>query len=561
VILSRRIERFMVFANKTLGEALPVYEAIIIGSGYGGGVAASRLARMGLRLAVLEQGRLWRPGDFPITTKARRKATRLTGRAPKLGDPAGLYYLSVGKGLTVFGASGLGGGSLINAGVVLRPDLGRLCRAGWPNAVVSDGLLLKGLARAEAMLGVAPVPSPERFAKFAGMLRAAKASGRAVQLPPMTISHSPGPNVAGVMQYACRYCGDCWSGCNVGAKNTVGITYIADAVDHGATVLCESRAQLISKTENGWEIVVQDLSKASASRRIEAPIVVLAAGSLGTTELLLRAQQRGLKLSAKLGENFSANGDDFVFASNLDEPVNAVATGFPSQAPRGSAPVGPHSMALIDLGDENGPVWVHDGTMLTVMAAFAPLRELLQLKVGEALRLLREGIYGDELSRSQILYVVAHDDASGRLRLQNDHVVVDWPSYSDAPARLRAEQRVKAMIESMGGVFNANPFSMTAFGGNRIIAHPLGGCAMAETVEHGVVAPDGRVFDPTHGPKGVHDGLYVCDGAAVPSAIGVSPLLTITGLAERAMILLAEQLHRKLDVNAAPSRPMRDAAM
>ena len=253
----------MVFATKTVGEAMPVYDAVVIGSGYGGGVAASRLARMGLRLAVLEQGRLWRPGDFPTTAKARRKATRLTGRAPKLGDPAGLYYLSVGKGLTVFGASGLGGGSLINAGVVLRPDLGRLRKAGWPDAVVSDGLLLKGLARAEAMLGVAPVPGPERFAKFAGMRRAAEASGRSVQLPSMTISHSPGPNVAGVMQYACRYCGDCWSGCNVGAKNTVGITYIADAVDHGATVFCESRAQSISKTESGWEIVVQDLSKAA----------------------------------------------------------------------------------------------------------------------------------------------------------------------------------------------------------------------------------------------------------------------------------------------------------
>ena len=304
----------MVFATKTVGEAMPVYDAVVIGSGYGGGVAASRLARMGLRLAVLEQGRHWRPGDFPTTAKARRKATRLTGRAPKLGDPAGLYYLSVGKGLTVFGASGLGGGSLINAGVVLRPDLGRLRKAGWPDAVVSDGLLLKGLARAEAMLGVAPVPGPERFAKFAGMRRAAEASGRSVQLPSMTISHSPGPNAAGVMQYACRHCGDCWSGCNVGAKNTVGITYIADAVDHGATVLCESRAQSISKTESGWEIVVQDLSKAGASRRIEAPIVVLAAGTLGTNELLLRAQQRGLELSAKLGEKFSANGDDLVFA-------------------------------------------------------------------------------------------------------------------------------------------------------------------------------------------------------------------------------------------------------
>ena len=140
-------------------------------------------------------------------------------------------------------------------------------------------------------------------------------------------------------------------------------------------------------------------------------------------------------------------------------------------------------MALIDLGDEHGPLWVHDGTMLTMMAALAPLENLLKLKIGNAFRLLKEGIYGDELSRSQILYVVAHDDASGRLRLQKDHVVVDWPGYSDAPERVRAEQKVKAMIESMGGVFHGNPFAMTAFGGNRIIAHPLGGCAMGETVE------------------------------------------------------------------------------
>jgi cholesterol oxidase len=551
----------MVFAPKTVGEAMPAYDAIVIGSGYGGGVAASRLARMGLRLAVLEQGRLWRPGDFPITAKARRKEIRLTGRAWKLGDPAGLYYLSVGKGLTVFGASGLGGCSLINAGVVLRPDLGRLRKAGWPGAVVSDGLLLKGLARAEAMLGVAPVPSPERFAKYAGMRKAAEASGRSVQSPPMTISHSPGPNAAGVMQYACRHCGDCWSGCNVGAKNTVGITYITDAVDHGAAVFCESRAQSISKTESGWEIVVQDLSKSGTSRRIAAPIVVLAAGTMGTNELLLRAQQRGLELSAKLGENFSANGDDLAFADKLAEPVNAIATGFPPQAPRGTAPVGPHSMALIDLGDEHGPLWVHDGTMMALMASLAPLENLLKLKIWNALRILKEGIYGDEMSRSQILYIVAHDDASGRLRLQNDHVVVDWPGYSEAPERVRAERKVKAMVESMGGVFVGNPFAMTAFGGNRIIAHPLGGCAMGETVEQGVVAPDGRVFDPTKGPKGVHDGLYVCDGAAVPSAIGVSPLLTITALAERAMMLAAEQLHRKLDVDATPPRPLRDAAM
>jgi cholesterol oxidase len=537
------------------------YDAIVVGSGYGGGVAASRLARMGLRVAVLEQGRHWRPGDFPTTVKARRKTTRLTGRAPKVGDPAGLYYLSVGKGLTVFGASGLGGGSLINAGVVLRPDLERLRKAGWPEAVVSDGLLSEGLTRAEEMLGVAPVPQPERFAKYWGMRRAAEAAGRPLQLPAMTISHAPGVNAAGVMQYGCRYCGDCWSGCNVGAKNTVGITYIADAVDHGATVFCESRAQSIARFSNKWEVVVDDLAQPGSSLRFQAPIAVLAAGTMGTNELLLRAREQGLRLSDKLGHNFSANGDDLVIAGQLEVPVNAVATGFPRQGPPGAAPVGPHSMALIDLGDADGPLWVHDGTMLTVMAALAPLKELLQLHLGQAARLFAQGVYGDELSRAQLLYIVAHDDSTGRLRLQKDHVFVDWPSYSKAPERMRAEQKAREMIESIGGNFNSNPFTMNAFGGNRIIAHPLGGCAMAETAEEGVVAPDGRVFDPGKGPDGVHEGLYVLDGAAAPTAIGVSPLLTITGLAERAMILAAQQLHRKLDVYSAPARQVRDAAM
>ena len=104
----------------------------------------------------------------------------VNGPRAEAGRSCGLYYLSVGKGLTVFGASGLGGGSLINAGVVLRPNLGRLRKAGWPDAVVRDGLLLKGLARAETMLGVAPVPGPERFAKYAGMRLAAEASRRSV---------------------------------------------------------------------------------------------------------------------------------------------------------------------------------------------------------------------------------------------------------------------------------------------------------------------------------------------------------------------------------------------
>lgn len=551
----------MVLATKTAKDLAPSHDVIVVGSGYGGGVAASRLARMGFEVAVLEQGRNWQAGDFPTTIKARRKTSRMSGRIPEMGDPTGLYHFVAGKGLTVFAATGLGGGSLINAGVVLRPDLDRLRDAGWPEDVVDDGRLSEGFSRAETMLGVGPVSDPERFAKFKGMKKAAEACGAQVQLPSMTITHKAGENAAGVMQPACEHCGDCWSGCNVGAKNTVGVTYIADAVDHGAQIFCQSRVESIAKISDGWVLEVKDLSRSGSLRKITAGMVVLAAGTLGTNEILLRAQRRGLPLSDMLGEQFSANGDDLVFATELDETVNAVAKGYPQQAPERGDPVGPHSMALIDLGDEHGPLWVHDGTMLTVMAKLAPVRELLGFNFGRAMRLLKGGIYGDEQGRVQLYYVVAQDDASGRLRLNKDRVMVDWPEYSSSASRVAAEEKVKTMVEGMGGVFRSNPFVMKAFGGNRIIAHPLGGCAMAETAAKGVVSSDGRVFDPSKGEGSFHDGLFVCDGAAVPSCVGVSPLLTITALAERAMMLIADRAGRVLDVASSPARPVRHAAM
>ena len=159
----------------------------------------------------------------------------------------------------------------------------------------------------------------------------------------------------------------------------------------------------------------------------------------------------------------------------------------------------------------------------------------------------------------QLLYVVGNDNASGDLRLNKDRV---WSIGRPTAIRKSdsiAEQRTHAHIERTGATFRANPFAMTAFGGNRIIAHPLGGAAMGETATDGVVAPDGRVFDPSRGPTAVHEGLYVCDGAAVPSPVGVSPLLTITALAERAMVLLSIKLNRKIDMDMTPIRQPRDA--
>ena len=358
----------------------------------------------------------------------------------------------------MFGASGLGGGSLINAGVVLRPDLGRLRKPGWPDAVVSDGLLLAGLARAEAMLGVAPVPGPERFAKFAGMRKAAEASGRSVQLPSMTISHSPGPNVCGRDAVRLPELRGLLVGLQRGRKEhrrdhihcRCGRSWRSGVLRKPGPVDLQDRERLGDRRAGS----VEGGAQAIASRRRSSSWRPAHWGptscSCGRSSVASSSRPSWARSSRRTATTSCS-------PTISTQPVNAVATGFPPQAPRGAAPVGPHSMALIDLGDEHGPLWVHDGTMLAMMAALAPLEALLQLKIGNAIRLLKEGIYGDEMSRSQLLYVVAHDDASGRLRLQNDHVIVDWPGYSDAPERVRAEQKVKAMIESMGACSTPTP--------------------------------------------------------------------------------------------------------
>ena len=299
------IARTVNISAKITGHTMPAYEAVVIGSGYGGGIAASRLARMGLRVALLEQGRLWRPGDFPTSGLAHLKTSRLTGRA-KLGDPAGLYYLSVGKGLTVFGASGLGGCSLINAGVTLRPDLGRLRQMGWPEAVVGDGLLIQGLARAEAMLGVAPVLDPERFSKFAGMRRGVRASVgpfRALAVHddfPSAPTERIRRDAIGVpamrrllVGMQCRRKKHSRRDLHLPMQSIM-------APQCSAKVGCSRSPRRRGVGKSSCKIC----PRKTPNSRIEAPIVVLAAGTLGTNELLLRAQRDGLVSRARLGQTF-----------------------------------------------------------------------------------------------------------------------------------------------------------------------------------------------------------------------------------------------------------------
>jgi len=125
----------------------------------------------------------------------------------------------------------------------------------------------------------------------------------------------------------------------------------------------------------------------------------------------------------------------------------------------------------------------------------------------------------------------------------------------------RIEAALTTAAHATGGTYMRNPVSEKMLGGNLMTVHPLGGCTMGATGAAGVVNHKGQVFDAGRGaaPDAVHAGLYVCDGAVIPCPLGIHPLMTITALAERAMILLARdrgwQMREEAPVQAVPPAP------
>ena len=151
----------------------PRYDVVIVGSGYGGAVSASRLSRAGLDVCVLERGREIVTGEFPARFPQMAKEMQLTGARLRTGSDTGLYDVRIGDDMHVLVGCGVGGGSLVNAGVALRPDPRVLADPVWPDAVRNDGLLTEGYARAERWL------RPARHADVASLqkYRVLEASG------------------------------------------------------------------------------------------------------------------------------------------------------------------------------------------------------------------------------------------------------------------------------------------------------------------------------------------------------------------------------------------------
>ena len=542
--------------SRPLDGIAPHWDVIVVGSGYGGGVAASRLSRAGLRVAVLERGRELVTGEFPSRFPDMRQEVQVTGRRLATGKPTALYDVRLGDDMHVLVGCGLGGGSLVNAGVALRPDPRVLADPVWPGQIGQDGTLEEGYARATRWLRPARHGDAEGLDKFRALERAGAELGWRPRVPPVVVSFEANINPAGIAQPACTLCGDCCAGCNVGAKNTVAMTYLPDAVRHGAHLFTMARVRHVARRPGGgWAVITERLDgEGDGTITLTAPTVILAAGTLGSTEILLRSREAGLAVSDRLGTGFSANGDIIAFGYGAGLTVNGIGVGHPAKVD--GLRVGAAVSGQIDVEDAEDlmrELHIQEGVLPSALAPMLPVLFVPNGRLLGAIQSLVSGVYKGPFKSLQTFFAVSHDSASGRLHLDGGRLALAWPGAKDEPVYARLDAALERLVRAAGGSYVKNPLAGTVMGHQPATAHPLGGCGMGADRDGGVVDHQGRVFDagPAQGGNAVHDGLHVIDGAIVPRSLGVNPLLTITALAERAMLHIAADRGLRFDAEPA----------
>jgi cholesterol oxidase len=170
------------------------------------------------------------------------------------------------------------------------------------------------------------------------------------------------------------------------------------------------------------------------------------------------------------------------------------------------------------------------------------------------------GAYTGAVHKTQVFLAVGHDSAGGEIELHGEDIAIRWPHALDEPVFQSIHETLAKLVKATGGTYIANPASAALLGGNLLTVHPLGGCGMGATRADGVVDHKCRVFDgdPTKPETAVHEGLNVCDGSIMPRSLGVHPLLTITAMAERALLLFARDQGLTLDAASKADAPERN---
>lgn len=560
--------------SKPLSALKPAYQVVVIGSGYGGSISASRLARAGLQVCLLEKGKEFQPGEYPDSLQEAESEMQLN-TDDRRARTNGLYDFHVSEDISVFKGCGLGGTSLVNAGVSIMPEARVFEDTRWPAAIRNNPeSLQEGYTLAREMLAPAPYPEATEGYPELSKARAMKWAAEKMKYPfryaDINVSFQDGVNKAGIAHKRCTNCGDCVTGCNHGAKNTLIMNYLPDAYNHGADIFCNVGVEYVEKAEDGWlihfNVYHTDRDKFGAPLMyVKAQTVIIAGGTLGSTEILLRSRQRGLDVSGALGNHFTGNGDVLGFSYNCKDDINGIGLGKCWNDTR-YKPVGPCITGVIDM--RNQPVLTDGMTFeegsipapiaTVVNMAMAPLAQFSGVRAQkekfgawvsdmmEEAESLLGGPYKGAIRKMQTYLVMTHDDGNGKLELNNDRLDISWPGVGKQPIFEKVQQAMCASNEALEGVFVKNVVWNKLFNYDLITVHPLGGCCMADDAAHGVTDHSGNVFQGNKGTD-TFPGLYVLDGSIVPLPLGTNPLFTISALSERACGLIAARLGRQID--------------
>ncbi|HEX3232869.1 MAG TPA: FAD-dependent oxidoreductase [Gemmatimonadales bacterium] len=524
------------------------FDVIIIGSGFGGAVTACRLAERGFkRILVLERGREWNPDNYPW------KSGHWTYNPDCPEHESGWLDLRILDDMVVAQGAGVGGGSLIYANVSIeaKPDL---FNRGWPPEITYQELAPYYRA-AGAMLKVAELPDNQLTERFKLMREAAQKIGAGERFRKLSLAvtfsdtwnygledrfderHSvTWANEHGKTQGTCVHRGYCDIGCPVQAKNTLDLNYLARAARLGAEIRALHLARAIEPIEQGYRVrfdVIDPDRHTRTPGMHTADRVILAAGSLGSTELLLRCrdQYRTLpRLSPFLGKNWSSNGDFLTpaFYSKREPPVS------PSHGPTITA-----GIDFLD-GPPGAAFLIEDGGIPDLLKAYLDGRlngRGGSLQARTFLHGLREAaLERDALARMMPWFAQGVDAADGRLYLGRKWYApwrralkLNW----DVDRSATMIQAIVAMHLRLSQATGGHPWVPPTWTvlKNLVTPHPLGGCNVGITQSDGVVDHRGAVFG--------YPGLYVADGAIIPEAVGLNPSRTIAALAERIAALMS----------------------
>ncbi|MGE5763512.1 MAG: GMC oxidoreductase [Mycobacterium leprae] len=551
------------------------FDVVVIGSGFGGSIAACRLAQAGRRVCVLERGRRWTSTEFPRSpSEVSRDAFWDLPRGR-----FGLLEYKAFRHVHVIQGCGVGGGSLHYFNVHMRPPDSIFDDPRWPKEVTPD-VLDPYYRLAREMLDAAPLSPPTGRTlpvRTRAFTEACRRSGHEPALVDIAVYTGDGRRnpYGDVPQQPCDYSGACALGCATKAKNSLDVSYLALAEKHGAQVRPLHQVDRIEPLPRGGYRVRYARLRPNGPGLpepgwVEGDGVVVAAGTLGTNELLLRCRDRHgtlPRLSDALGRGFSGNGDLLLAGTLTDRDVDptrgpSITVGADFSTPR-------QQIYIEDLGFPDPVMWFIEGMLANAVPTINLVRWgklFLKGSLGisgatDRLGHERERLFGGGRTRGFLPYLgMCQDAADGQFVLDRDgNLDLHWDPARSLPNFVEMENAMRSLSRALDGTYVASPLWSPPLR-EALTAHPLGGCVMANDRWRGVVNSYGEVFE--------YPGLFVMDGSIIPAPLARNPTATISALAERAVFHLihgremgADDVPTTRTVIPAPAAPTDDVAV